>query len=234
MSKKQYTHKRLDELFNEIRIYYAGITGELKERLEYPLKQFGVFGNPVKATAAKNLKNKEDCLVALNSFGMAKADKLFSLTMTVDTAPHVYATRKEFARVFNKLLAVVFQETGKTIPDAPCYKLPRVANLMMNKRTGKDAFDIDSIIRVVSEYEKHEHRDMHPSPQHHQPRDDDGGMGKSSYTKNIAIPPTEKPFILPIPPTGFPNAATQQIAAFGGRRKTRRRQIRRRKTTYRR
>jgi hypothetical protein len=235
MSKKQYTHKRLDELFEEIRIYYAGIVMDLEERLANPLKQFGSFGNPVKATAAKNLKNQEDCLAALDSFGLAESKRLFALTKTHHTDPHVFKSRKDFAHEFHKILTSVFQETGKTLPDTPCYKLPRVANLMQNKRTGKTSYDIDAISSVVSEYKKHEHRDKVSSPKYHPPPppgDNEGGMGENPYTKHIAKPHTEKPFLMPAvaqPPTGFSNAAASAVK-IGGHRRTRRHNSRRRKT----
>jgi hypothetical protein len=234
---KYHTHKRLDELFEEIRIYYAGIVSDLEERLANPLKQFGLLGKPVKATADTNLKNQEDCLKILNSLGLGESKRLYSLTRTTETTPDVYKNRKKFAHEFRKLLVSVFSDSDK-VPDTPCYKLTRVANIMLNKRTGKSAYDIDSIRNVVKEYEDHEHRDrVSPSEHHdsHRPGDGGGGLGEQPATEfvlpgTIPMPPKSVAFVLPgtipMPPKSVSNAAAASatlvaLPAQGGRRRTR-------------
>ena len=229
---KHYTHKDLDRIFADIRINYAAIIMDLEERLAHPRKMLGFIGKQVKASSAANFKLQEKCIDSLNLAGLAESKRLYAITNTHHKSPEIYKARKDFAHEFHKLLTFIFQEKSKNLPPAPCQELPRVLNLMANKRTGLAPYEIASTSRLISKYYKNEHRDE-VSPPKHQPPSPDGGMGEQPYITGAPEPPTHTPIILPSIPT---HTKTEKVAinltAIGGRRRrTRRRSSNRRRKT---
>jgi hypothetical protein len=237
---KHYTHKELDNMFADIRINYAAIIMDLEERIAHPRKMLGFIGKQVKASSAANFKLQEKCIDSLNLAGLAESKRLYAITNTHHKSPEIYKARKDFAHEFHKLLTVIFQEKSKNLPQAPCQELPRVLNLMNNKRTGLAPYEIASTSRLISKYYKNEHRDKVSSPQHHHhppPDNTDGGMGAPTSTYKIDAPDVPVTGYMPQVPTHKPtsNKATERVAINltigGGRRLTRRRSSNRRRKT---
>ena len=234
---KHYTHNDLDRIFADIRINYAAIIMDLEERLAHPRKMLGFIGKQVKASSAANFKLQEKCIDSLNLAGLAESKRLYAITNTHQKSPEIYKARKDFAHEFHKLLTFIFQEKSKNLPPAPCQELPRVLNLMANKRTGIAPYEIASTSRLISTYYKNERRDKVSSPKHHPPPPD-GGMGAPTSTYKIDAPDVPVTGYMPQVPTHIPKATSNKVAinltAIGGRRRTRRRSSNRRRKTARR
>jgi hypothetical protein len=198
MSKK--TPQQLDSLFTEIRTYFAGIVTDLTERLEKPAKQFGFFGSPAPVTSDKNLQAKKDCIGYLDAFRLNEAMRLFSITGKSPTTPVDYANRIQFAKEFRTFLNGLFQPKPESGIIPPCYQLPRVSNLMENKRTG-EPYKKEDFFKVIQEYTNNEYRHK-PGQGSANGAGGDGGGGMGAPT--IKYDPATG---LPLPPEGISNAA---------------------------